>query len=155
MDLHSPAVARVNADDERWEAFERRDPSADGQFVVAVESTCIYCRPICPARRPLRKNVEFLAAHRAADCGRGYRACKRCKPDQALAPARPTSWRVRRLLLASLDAPPGLEALAKATGLTPSHLQRTFHQAHRDVARGSWRGASPSAGSPGCAPAAR
>ncbi|HZX43932.1 MAG TPA: Ada metal-binding domain-containing protein, partial [Myxococcaceae bacterium] len=43
----------------RWVAFVRRDPGADGAFVVAVETTCIYCRPTCPARRPLRKNVRF------------------------------------------------------------------------------------------------
>ena len=127
MDLHSSDVPRLETDAQRWEAFERRDPAAEGQFVVAVESTCIYCRPICPARRPLRKNIRFLPDARAAE-REGYRACKRCKPDQALPPAADFVARVRRLLLESLDAPPGLEALSEATGLSPAHLQRTFRK---------------------------
>src|SRR5215813_2058582 len=127
MDLHSLDVPRLDSDEQRWEAFERRDPAADGQFVVAVDSTCIYCRPICPARRPLRKNVRFLPDAAAAERA-GYRACKRCKPDQALTPTADFVSKVRGLLLESLDVPPGLEALAQATGLSPAHLQRTFRK---------------------------
>ena len=68
-------------DDARWDAALRRDPAADGRFFIAVKTTGIYCRPICPAR-PLRKNVSFFEL--AEDCrAAGYRACKRCKPDAA------------------------------------------------------------------------
>ncbi|MEO5971845.1 MAG: Ada metal-binding domain-containing protein, partial [Sphingomicrobium sp.] len=44
-----------------WAAFERRDRSLDGQFVGAVKTTGIYCKPSCPARRPKRENVVFFA----------------------------------------------------------------------------------------------
>src|SRR5207244_2911204 len=65
----------------RWQAFEARDTRFDGAFVVAVRTTGIYCRPSCPARRPKPENVRFfplpVAAQRA-----GYRACRRCRPDE-------------------------------------------------------------------------
>jgi len=126
MDLQWAEMAH-DSDDARWEAFLRRDPEADGQFVVAVESTCIYCRPTCPARRPLRKNVRFLADPTTAE-RQGYRACKRCKPAQRLAPGVRTVGQVRRMLMDSLDAPPGLTELGRAVGLSPTHLQRMFRR---------------------------
>ena len=61
-------------------AFDRRDRSLDGQFVGAVKTTGIYCKPSCPARRPLRENVEFFWTAAEAIAA-GYRACMRCKPD--------------------------------------------------------------------------
>ena len=85
MDLHSFDMVNDDPEDGRWEAFVRRDPAADGQFVVAVESTCIYCRPICPARRPLRKNVRFLPDAATAE-RQGYRA-----PASAASPSSPSS----------------------------------------------------------------
>jgi AraC family transcriptional regulator of adaptative response/methylated-DNA-[protein]-cysteine methyltransferase len=117
----------LDTDEARWEAFLRRDPEADGQFVVAVETTCIYCRPTCPARRPLKKNVRFLADGGEAE-RQGYRACKRCKPEQRVAPGRRTVEQVRRMLLDSLDAPPGLTELGRAVGLSPTHLQKMFRR---------------------------
>ena len=66
MDLHSLAMVNDDPEDGRWDAFVRRDPGADDQFVVAVDTTCLYCRPTCPARRPLRKNVGFLPDAAAA-----------------------------------------------------------------------------------------
>ena len=68
-------------DDERlWQALTTRD-SRETAFVYAVSSSGIYCRFGCPSRAPLRRNVRFYAtAASAAEAG--YRACKRCKPDQ-------------------------------------------------------------------------
>lgn len=69
------------ADDEaRWAACLERDPAADGAFFIAVRTTGIYCRPVCPAR-PLRKNVAFHATGAEARAA-GFRACKRCKPER-------------------------------------------------------------------------
>ena len=127
MDLHSLEMVHDNPEDGRWEAFVRRDPGADGRFVVAVETTCIYCRPTCPARRPLRKNVRFLADAATAE-RQGYRACKRCRPELAQRPAEAMVETVKSMLLRALDAPPGLDALARATGISPAHLQKTFRK---------------------------
>ena len=125
MDMHSLDMLQDDPEDGRWEAFIRRDPGADGAFVVAVETTCIYCRPTCPARRPLRKNVRFLPDAATAE-RQGYRACKRCRPELAQRPSEALVAKVKSLLVANLEAPPGLDALARATGISPAHLQKTF-----------------------------
>ena len=77
------AVALITAleDDARWEAMIARDTSETGPFVIAVKSTGIYCRVGCPARRPLRRNVLFFESVEDARSA-GFRACKRCHPDE-------------------------------------------------------------------------
>lgn len=57
-----------------------RDERFDGRFFTGVLTTGIYCRPICPARTPLRRNVTFFKQAAAAEAA-GFRACKRCRPD--------------------------------------------------------------------------
>src|SRR3546814_11989662 len=79
-----------------WMAFERRDRTSDGQFVGAVVTTGIYCKPSCPARRQKRENVLFFpdgAAARAA----GYRDRLRSQPDE-LASCRVAAGRARDLM---------------------------------------------------------
>src|SRR4051812_11218776 len=44
-------------DEARWAAVEQRDARCDGQFVYAVRTTGVYCKPSCTSRRALRKNV--------------------------------------------------------------------------------------------------
>src|SRR5579864_3864680 len=67
------------AADPRWDAVIARESARDGQFVFAVLSTGVYCRPSCPARRPRRENVEFFSKPEHAERA-GYRACLRCRP---------------------------------------------------------------------------
>lgn len=74
--------ALFDSDAARWQAVQGRDPRADGVFYYAVATTGIYCRPICPSRRPKRAHVRFFAQPHAARA-QGYRACRRCRPDQA------------------------------------------------------------------------
>jgi AraC family transcriptional regulator, regulatory protein of adaptative response / methylated-DNA-[protein]-cysteine methyltransferase len=69
-----------------WRATVDRDRRADGTFVLAVRSTHIYCRPSCPARRPLRQNVEFFRTREEAE-KQGYRPCLRCRPNEVAAAA--------------------------------------------------------------------
>src|SRR5881296_3903133 len=64
-----------------WQATLARDSRADGTFVLAVRSTHIYCRPSCPARRPLRRNVTFFRTREEAE-NQGYRPCLRCRPNE-------------------------------------------------------------------------
>src|SRR6266568_1295606 len=64
-----------------YRAVESRDARFDGWFVVAVRTTGIYCRPSCPTPvAPKRENVAFYRSTAAAQL-RGFRACKRCRPD--------------------------------------------------------------------------
>src|SRR2546430_1775433 len=63
----------------RWNAVLSKDSRFDGQFVFAVSSTRIYCRPSCPSRRPHRDRVSFFELPEAAEQA-GFRACRRCHP---------------------------------------------------------------------------
>lgn len=65
-----------------YSAMLARDPAFDGRFFVGVTSTGIFCRNVCPARTPLRRNCTFWASADAARAA-GFRACKRCRPESA------------------------------------------------------------------------
>lgn len=111
-----------------WEAVRKRDRGCDGLFYFGVRTTGVYCRPSCPARRPLRENVRFYPTPAAAERD-GLRACKRCRPT-----ARPGAdlTRIHELchyIETHLDEPLTLEHLADRAGLSRFHLQRTFKAA--------------------------
>lgn len=112
---------------EYWQAILSRDKGQDGKFVFAVESTGIYCRPSCPARRPKRERVRFFAL--PADAERdGFRACKRCQPDRRV-PHEPRLEAIRQMcqyLADATDHKVTLEELGRHFNLSPYHLQRTF-----------------------------
>lgn len=72
-------MAKLPSEAEMYEAVANSDRDYDGVFVVAVKTTKVFCRPTCPARTPLRHNVEFFAGPREALYA-GYRPCKRCRP---------------------------------------------------------------------------
>jgi AraC family transcriptional regulator of adaptative response/methylated-DNA-[protein]-cysteine methyltransferase len=111
-----------------WTAVERRDPAFDGAFVFAVDSTGIYCRPSCPSRRPLRKNVRFFSTPRAAERA-GYRACRRCRPAHGARPAVELAARACKILAQPSSAPVTLRDLSRRLDVSPHHLQRTFTKA--------------------------
>ena len=107
-------------------AFDARDKSQDGLFVGAVRTTGIYCKPSCPARRPKRENVTFYdtpAQARAA----GYRACKRCLPDDVGRDAEGVA-KALALIEESAERVP-LAELAQAAGYAPHHFHRIFKRA--------------------------
>src|SRR5580704_10944672 len=85
-----------------WRATLERDARADGTFVLAVRSTHIYCRPSCPARRPLRQNVIFFRTREEAE-KQGFRPCLRCRPNEIAASAALVAKATRLLESASDD----------------------------------------------------
>jgi AraC family transcriptional regulator of adaptative response/methylated-DNA-[protein]-cysteine methyltransferase len=116
--------------DPRWAAIVTRDAAADGTFLYSVDTTGVYCHPSCASRLARPRNVRFHQDRAAAE-GAGFRACKRCKPDQ-LRPAQRRAALVAALcrrIEARPDAPPVLAELAAAAGLGPSHLHRIFKAA--------------------------
>jgi AraC family transcriptional regulator of adaptative response/methylated-DNA-[protein]-cysteine methyltransferase len=124
-----PAASRSSThslDGARWTAVVARDAAFDGQFVTAVETTGIYCRPSCPAKRPKRENVRFFATPAEAERA-GFRPCKRCKPTEAsLAEQQAEKVRAACRLIETADEAPKLDDLAKAVGLSPYHFHRLF-----------------------------
>ena len=113
--------------EEFWNAVQSKNRGFDGQFVFAVSSTGIYCRPSCPSRRPKRENVSFFALPAAAE-NAGFRACRRCHPGDAPTkdPQVEMVQQVCRLIENSDGEPITLDALSEQVGVSSFHLQRTF-----------------------------
>lgn len=113
--------------DQCWKAVEQRDRAQDGRFYFGVTTTGVFCRPSCPARHPLRRNVRFYETLQQAEKD-GLRPCMRCKPLEAAA-GDPYAERVRELcryIAAHAAEPLQLRDLARQAGLSPFHLQRSF-----------------------------
>jgi AraC family transcriptional regulator, regulatory protein of adaptative response / methylated-DNA-[protein]-cysteine methyltransferase len=109
-----------------WQATLARDHRADGTFVLAVRSTHIYCRPSCPARRPLRRNVTFFRTREEAE-KQGYRPCRRCRPNEVSASVALVQS-AARLLADSAEESTGLGRVARTLGTTQASLRRACLQ---------------------------
>jgi len=109
-----------------WQATLKRDSRADGSFVLAVCSTRIYCRPSCPARRPLRRNVTFFRTREEAE-KQGYRPCLRCRPNE-ISGSVALVQRAASHLAESSEEGLRLGALAGTLGTTQATLRRAFLQ---------------------------
>jgi len=122
-------VREQGPEHDRWQAVVARDAREDGNFVFAVSSTGVYCRPSCAARRPRRENVEFFAGPSEAEKA-GYRACLRCLPKAGggNGPAE-TVKAICRYIEHHLDEPVTLARLGREFRLSPFHLQRKFKAA--------------------------
>jgi len=121
----SDAMATVTRldPDTAWAAFMRRDRSWDGRVIGAVQTTGIYCKPSCPARRPKRENVTFYASTEEARAA-GFRPCMRCKPDEVGRDREAVAEAVK--LIEGAEEAPNLAELASAVGYAPHHFQRIF-----------------------------
>jgi len=128
-----------------WRTCDRariaRDARFDGSFYTGVLTTRVYCRPTCPVRPAMSRNVVFFATAAAAERA-GFRPCLRCRPEAA--PGTP-AWRgaaatvsraMRLIERGFLDDGRRIEDLADALGMTARHLRRLF---------GRYAGASPAA----------
>ena len=115
-----------------YSAIRVRDARYDGRFFTAVKTTRIYCRPVCPARTPLSRNVLFYPTAAAAQEA-GFHPCLRCRPETApaagSAPELPDSV-ARALALVELGAldDAGVDALAARLGVGERQLRRQFRQ---------------------------
>ncbi|HTU40226.1 MAG TPA: bifunctional DNA-binding transcriptional regulator/O6-methylguanine-DNA methyltransferase Ada [Candidatus Aquilonibacter sp.] len=118
-----------NDDDRCWDAVIARDSRRDGQFVFAVATTGVYCRPSCPARRPRRKNVKFFSRPDQAEKA-GFRECLRCRPRSISGnPQLDFAKEICRFIEQHLDEPVTLGRLSKLFHQSPFHLQRRFKAA--------------------------
>ncbi|MCX2979479.1 DNA-3-methyladenine glycosylase 2 family protein [Halieaceae bacterium IMCC14734] len=123
-DQLDPAICR--------QAHLSRDPRFDGQFFLAVTSTGIYCRPICPARTAKEDNVRYFASAAAAAQG-GFRPCLRCRPESApLSPAwRGTSTTLQRALKLIAQGALNQQSVAELSarlGIGERYLRKLFSQ---------------------------
>jgi AraC family transcriptional regulator of adaptative response/methylated-DNA-[protein]-cysteine methyltransferase len=120
--LHSDAL---------WEAVRSKDRRFDGMFWFAVKTTGIYCRPSCSSREPKRENVLFVESPEAAQ-KQGFRACKRCNPDQIpfLDPSvelvQNVCGFIGKQITENPDESLSLEFLSEKFTVSADSLQRTF-----------------------------
>jgi AraC family transcriptional regulator, regulatory protein of adaptative response / methylated-DNA-[protein]-cysteine methyltransferase len=113
-----PPLAEMEA------AFRRRDVSYDGVFFLGVTTTGIFCRPSCPARKPLARNVRYFATVREAVFA-GFRPCKRCHPLEAT--GRAPAWVAE--LLARVERAPAervTDGELRRLGVEPARVRRYF-----------------------------
>jgi AraC family transcriptional regulator of adaptative response / DNA-3-methyladenine glycosylase II len=109
-----------------------RDGRFDGQFFTAVRTTGIFCRPICTAKTPARRNVDFYRTAAAAQEA-GFRPCLRCRPERApnLNPMLFSQALFKHALAAVHDGALDVQSvddLAGQLGVTERHLRRLFEQ---------------------------
>jgi AraC family transcriptional regulator of adaptative response/methylated-DNA-[protein]-cysteine methyltransferase len=128
--ISMPAAAtkpQTQTQDPLWQAVLDRNRQMDGVFFYAVKSTGIFCRPSCASKRPRREVVDFFFAPADAKSA-GFRACKRCKPEEA-DPRTAKIAAACRFIDANLEEALSLDAIAQRVGLSEHHLLRVFKQA--------------------------
>lgn len=127
MDSTGTRGARDRREDEFYRALLERDAAYDGTVFFGITSTGIFCRPVCPARKPLRANVRFYPSAKAA-LDAGFRPCKLCRPlEAALGPGDLPPGMAR--LMDELAADPAFrprESELRERGLDPSTVRRFF-----------------------------
>ncbi|QSF54796.1 bifunctional DNA-binding transcriptional regulator/O6-methylguanine-DNA methyltransferase Ada [Brevundimonas fontaquae] len=116
----------TTTEDPRWARVVARDRSMDGQFYYSVATTGIYCRPSCASRTANPKNVRFHDSIADAEAA-GFRACRRCKPDEPSTDVQNAKLvaRVCRLIEQAEEIP-SLDELAKTVNLSSSYFHRVF-----------------------------
>ncbi|MCK9356469.1 MAG: methylated-DNA--[protein]-cysteine S-methyltransferase [Dehalococcoidia bacterium] len=116
-------------EDSLWNAVAHRDAAYDGVFYFGVKTTGVYCRPGCPSRQPKRENVVF-AFSPAMLAAKGYRPCRRCRPD-ARDPRDEAAGTVVALCRAIEEAehPLSLEDVARVASMSGSAVTRLFREA--------------------------
>jgi AraC family transcriptional regulator of adaptative response/methylated-DNA-[protein]-cysteine methyltransferase len=123
---HSAATIPPQAAERFWQATLHRDSRADGSFVFAVRSTNIYCRPSCPARRPLRRNTLFFRTAEDAET-QGFRPCRRCRPKNQDSAAVLVKQTAATIATAAEDSV-RLGSLARQLHASPATLRRAFRR---------------------------
>lgn len=113
--------------DECWNSILQRDKTRDGHFYMGVLTTGVYCRPSCPARRPLRQNVRFYETPAQAESD-GLRSCLRCRPlDSSMEDAHVAAMgSLCQYIEQHVERALTLDELAERAHLSPSYLQRLF-----------------------------
>jgi AraC family transcriptional regulator of adaptative response/methylated-DNA-[protein]-cysteine methyltransferase len=119
-------MVAVTRKDPRWASVAARDPAADGKFYYSVDTTGVYCRPSCGARRARPENVRFHATRQDAEKA-GFRPCKRCRPDElSLTEQHAAKIAAVCRLIEQSEETPSLEQLAQHAGLSLYHFHRLF-----------------------------
>ncbi|MDN7139294.1 bifunctional DNA-binding transcriptional regulator/O6-methylguanine-DNA methyltransferase Ada [Pseudomonas sp. JQ170] len=122
----SQGKPRISESDPRWQAIVARDPAADRDFVYAVRTTGVYCRPSSASRLPRIENVEFFDTPAQAEAA-GYRPSKRRAADQTHVADLHRAQVTRACqLIENAESAPSLNQLAAQLDMSPFHFHRVF-----------------------------
>lgn len=133
--LCAAAIMKLTDMELDWQVCSRarlsRDARFDGKFFIAVLTSRVYCRSICPAPTAKEKNCRYYPTAAAA-AEAGFRPCLRCRPE--CSPGTPawlgTPSTVSRALrlIAESGLANGVDGLAGRLGIGARHLRRLFLQ---------------------------
>jgi AraC family transcriptional regulator of adaptative response/methylated-DNA-[protein]-cysteine methyltransferase len=110
---------------EMQRAYLKKDASYDGIFFLGVRTTGIFCRPSCPARKPLPENVDYFSNVREAVFA-GYRPCRRCRPLDTN--GRPPDWVGHALALVHGKEERMKDSELRRSGIDPFRVRRYFRK---------------------------
>ncbi len=117
---------------EYHQAFLGKDARFDGRFVAGVNTTSIYCKPSCSAKKPAAENVVFFDTPAEAESA-GFRPCRKCRPDAM--PGTPawngtsaTVSRALRLIEDGVLDRSSIDALCERLGIGARQLRRLFRK---------------------------
>ncbi|WP_260858034.1 bifunctional transcriptional activator/DNA repair enzyme AdaA [Bacillus sp. FJAT-22090] len=113
--------------EEMWQKIIACDQTYDGLFFTAVKTTKIYCRPSCRSRKPKKQNVMFFPDKESVERA-GFRACKRCKPEEKHSPNTELVQNVIAFLVNHSGEKLALQNIAEHIGISPFYLERLFKQ---------------------------
>jgi AraC family transcriptional regulator of adaptative response/methylated-DNA-[protein]-cysteine methyltransferase len=119
------ALNATDPDDLRWEAVLAREPRGD--FLYAVTTQGVFCKPGCPSRAPLRRNTRFFCDAASAEAA-GFRACKRCDPKGERAAIHAAAVQSACAMIEGAEGIPSLAALAERAGYARHHFLRLFRE---------------------------
>lgn len=116
-------------DDPRWQAVLQHAPEYDGKFVYAISTTGIYCRPLCPSRRPKPEHTQFYDHAQQAEAA-GFRPCLRCHPErqQTIRQQQINIVEEACRMIRNSETAPDLNKLAGNAGFSASHFHKLFKQ---------------------------
>lgn len=116
-------------DDPRWQAVQQHASEYDGKFVYAIKTTGIYCRPVCPSRRPKPEHTQFFDTSAQAEAA-GFRPCQRCHPQRQQTIRQQQAEIVTEActMIRDSETPPDLNRLADKAGFSVSYFHKLFKQ---------------------------
>ncbi|MTI86918.1 MAG: methylated-DNA--[protein]-cysteine S-methyltransferase [Balneolaceae bacterium] len=121
-------LQQLPSEQKMYRALINKDESFEGIFIVGVKTTGIFCRPVCPARKPKRENVEFFSNPKQA-LDAGYRPCKRCKPLREK--GETPEWIDQILTKVEADLThKWTDQDIREEGINPNRLRRWFKKHH-------------------------
>lgn len=118
-------MSKLNLTQSRWNDIKNNNSNADDQFIYAVKSTMIFCKPSCSAKLHVKENVTLYNDYNDAIVA-GYRPCKKCNPTGHFTDKEEWCIQIKNYIIRHYHQPVSLEELANHCHGSLYHLSRVF-----------------------------